>query len=387
LLAASVLPAVPAGADISVDLGRGPVNVNVPAGYDPGVPAPLVILLHGFTSSGAGTEAYLQFTPLSEEFGFLFAHPDGTVNGTGQRFWNATPACCGFGSTVDDSGYLRSLVDEIKIQLNVDPDRVWFAGHSNGGFMSYRMACDHADAVAAIASFAGATYDDPLDCAPTNPVHVLQLHGTNDATILYNGGNLVGNPYPGAVQSAETWATYNGCTLVTDTSLPPLDMVATIAGAETSVTRYIDGCSGAEAELWTSAGGGHVPTISATFSRSIIEWFYAHPRAGSAVDAPPSVTAAAGTGLELRAPAPNPTRGASTLSWYQPRTAGADLAIYDVRGRKVRQLFVDVAAAGSHAVLWDGTDREARAVAPGTYFARIAAAGDVRTVKIQVASR
>ena len=183
--------------EIFIDLGRGPVRVFVPSTYDPAQPMPLIFLLHGYSSSGNAIEAAWQLEPLAEELGFLYLHPDGTEDIFGFQFWNATDACCDlFGSGVDDSGYLRALIDEIRNQLNVNPNSIHFAGHSNGGFMSYRMACDHADVVASIASLAGATFLDPNDCVPTEPVHTLQIHGTNDDVILYNGGCIGNNCYP-----------------------------------------------------------------------------------------------------------------------------------------------------------------------------------------------
>ena len=202
---------LPAQADIVIDLGRGPVAVRVPPSYDPDVPTPLVFLLHGYGGNGDWQESYFQFLPLADEYGFLYLHPNGTVDQQGNRFWNATDACCDFyGSGVDDSGYLLALIDEIKAQLNVDPRRVFFAGHSNGGFMSYRMARDHPDTIAAIASLAGATFADSADCSAGSPVHVLQVHGTVDTVVLYEVGSL-GVPYPGAVETVEQWARFGGC--------------------------------------------------------------------------------------------------------------------------------------------------------------------------------
>ena len=169
-----------AHSDIIIDLGRGPVTVHVPPSYDPDVPMPLVMLLHGLNPwGGQGLEDYWQFTPLADQFGFLYLYPDGTVDSGGNRFWNATDACCDFdGTGVDDSGYLRDLMDEIELQLNVDPRRVYVGGHSNGGFMSYRMACDHAETIAAIMSLAGATFYDPANCTPPGFLirYPLQLH-------------------------------------------------------------------------------------------------------------------------------------------------------------------------------------------------------------------
>ncbi len=260
------LAAAAGAGELVLDLGRGPVTVHVPASYDPATPAPLVMLLHGYTSSGQEVEDYIQLLPLSEQRGFLYVFPDGTVDIFGQPFWNATDACCDLaGSGVDDSGYLRSLLDATAAQLTVDQERVLVLGHSNGGFMAYRMACDHADVVSTVVSLAGATFANPADCTPSEPVRVLQIHGTADEVISYGGGFITAT-YPGAVETTEQWATANGCTATATTSLPRLDLDASLPGAETSVVRYADGCApGGSAELWTLEGGAHVPVLSSGF--------------------------------------------------------------------------------------------------------------------------
>jgi polyhydroxybutyrate depolymerase len=259
--------------------GDRPVEVFVPSSYDGSEPTPLVILLHGYTASGALQEIYMQIQPEAEARGFLYAHPDGTTDALGNQFWNATPACCGFTSTVDDSGYLRGVIDEIKQVLNVDDKRVFLIGHSNGGFMSYRMACDHADAVAAFASLAGAMFDDPSSCAPSEGVAGLQIHGTNDETIAYAGGSNLGYPYPGAVATTESWAGLMSCTVTPDTSAPPLDLDSDIMGAESTVARYGSECDpGGHAELWTIVGGTHIPTLSDSFIPSALDFLFDHPK-------------------------------------------------------------------------------------------------------------
>lgn len=263
-----------ASADIIIDLGRGPVTIHVPSSYQPGTPTAVVMLLHGYTSSGAETEAYLQLQPWAERLGFIYLHPDGTSDFLGNNFWNATNACCDFfGTGVDDSGYLRALLDEVASQLTIDPERIFILGHSNGGFMAHRMACDHAGLVRAIASLAGATYDNPASCAPQAPVRVLQIHGTADGTIGYNGGFTPSGQYPGAIATVETWAEENGCALTPDTSLPAIDLEGALAGAETTITRYPEGCAeGGSAELWTIVGGGHVPALSASFNLLVLDF-------------------------------------------------------------------------------------------------------------------
>ena len=145
------------GADAGTDAGPiggdRPVNVIVPAGYTPGKAAPLLILLHGYSASGAIEDAYLGVAAEADKRGFLYAHPDGTIDSQNNRFWNASDACCNLDpvpSKVDDSAYLSKLIADISAHYTVDPKRVYFFGHSNGGFMSYRMACEHADKIAAI---------------------------------------------------------------------------------------------------------------------------------------------------------------------------------------------------------------------------------------------
>ena len=275
----------PVHADVVVDLGRGPVTVHVPPNYDPSQPAPLVVALHGYGGFGQGLENYMQLLPWTDQLGLLYVYPDGTVNSTGSRFWNATDVCCDIdGSGVDDSGYLRSLIDAIAAELNIDTERVYLFGHSNGGFMVYRMACDHADIIAAVASLAGATFVDPADCSPSAPVRTLQIHGTLDSLALYEGGvELGGYPavYPGAVETTEIWAAYNQCSLVPDLSQPAIDVSSSISGCETTVARYADGCdAGGFSALWTIVGGGHGPSLSPEFVPRVLDFFLSGGRGG-----------------------------------------------------------------------------------------------------------
>jgi polyhydroxybutyrate depolymerase len=376
-------PASPRAGSVFIDLGRGPVEVFLPATYDPEVPAPLVVALHGYGASGNSVEGYLRFLDVIDEFGFLYAHPDGTEDGLGKRFWNATDACCNFfGSGVDDSQYLLDLVDAIAGQLNVDDRRIFFTGHSNGGFMSYRMACDHPDVVAAIASLAGATFDNPNDCAPSEPVHVLQIHGTADEVILYGGGGILGNSYPGAVESVEQWATFGGCDLVPEDG-PAIDLDTSIPGDETSTLRYETGCaSGGSGELWTIAGGVHSPSVTGTFAPLVMEFFLAHPKPASA-----------GAGVDVaRSPVfrvhPNPFSASTeiSLSLVDPAVVGVE--ILDVGGRRVRTLLPRGAlGAGTYRLVWHGAAERGRDVPDGIYFVRLMGAGPDAAVRKIVRGR
>lgn len=269
------------GGDPTVFGGDRPVTLHVPASYVSTVATPLVILLHGYGASGSFQDLYFGMTAVSDARGFLYAAPNGTVDSDGKRFWNATDACCNLhGSSVDDSTYLSSLIKEIQGRYNVDAKRVFLVGHSNGGFMSYRMACDHADQIAAIASLAGAMFSDVAKCAPSAPVNVLEIHGTADATIAFDGGQLGGGAsYPAAKTTVADWVTFDGCSSSADTSAPSLDLDTRLPGNETTVTKYAAGCKhGGSAELWTIAGGSHIPSLTGSFSTSVVDYLFAHPK-------------------------------------------------------------------------------------------------------------
>ena len=279
-------------ADPPANMARETPPVHVPAGYDSAVATPLIVLLHGYTLSGEGQDAYMGLSDLVDDYGFLMAAPDGTKeNGPDEnRFWNASRSCCNFfESEVDDSTYLADLIDSIKGDYNVDDTRVFLVGHSNGGFMSYRMAHDHSDTIAAIVSLAGADQSEGRP-TPDDPVHVLQIHGTADTVINYEGGVFRGGaPHPGARESVEAWAAHNGCAK-TGVDTGTFDLDGGLDGAETVVTRYASGCRpGGSAELWTITDGSHAPDLSEHFSRRVVEWLLAHPKrsAGTAGGAAP----------------------------------------------------------------------------------------------------
>jgi len=282
-------------ASSQVAIDRFAPLVHVPASYDGSAAVPLVILLHGYGSVGTEIEAFFDFVEVSEATGIIYAAPHGTMNPQGFLFWNATNVCCDYYySGVDDSGYLRSLIENMQATYNIDARRIYVAGLSNGGFMAYRMACDHADLIAGIVSVAGATYFNAGACAPTEPIHVLHIHGTADESVIYEGGSLRGVPYPGAVQSVETWATYNGCDLTPFSPPDTLDLDADIPGAETTITRYPDGClPGGSAELWTVNGGPHVLSGTPDFGMAIAGFISSHPKAAP----PPPIPAASDWGL------------------------------------------------------------------------------------------
>jgi polyhydroxybutyrate depolymerase len=255
-----------------------PYRMVVPSSYDGSTAVPFIVLLHGYSASGELQDAYFQMSQLADAKGFLLATPDGLIDIAGQRYWNATDYCCGTLGTqkTDDVAYLTAIMNDVRLKYRVDEKRVFFVGHSNGGFMSHRMACDHADRIAAIVSLAGAQWKDATLCRPDARVSVLEVHGDLDLVITYAGTT----EYPGAVETVTDWAQLDACEAAGAMSSAGanLDVDSVLFGDETVRTRF-DGCpAGIGVELWRIEGGAHVPTLTETFGPDFYEWLMAHPK-------------------------------------------------------------------------------------------------------------
>lgn len=254
-----------------------PYSFRLPLQYDPAKAWPLVLLLHGYVESAPFIDGWLKIGDQVDPQGFLLAVPEGTKDQTGVRYWNATNACCDlFDNNVDDVGYLKAVLADMKWKFNVDPKRVYVMGHSNGAFMAHRLACETADQIAAIAALSGVNFADAAACKPSQPVAVLQVHGTLDPVIAYLGGLLPGGVYPGAKASTAAWAARNGCSENTSSD-KNLDLDLLLPFAETAVQRW-PGCKGGAAELWTTWGGDHFLKPKQDAPARLIGWLLAHPK-------------------------------------------------------------------------------------------------------------
>lgn len=224
-------------------------KIHVPPSYRPEVPTPAVFCFHGlaqnpimFCVMGA------DWIATSDEGGFILIMPAGY-----QSSWNAG-TCCGGASTMqlDEVAFIRALLEEVGTHLNIDLDRVYSTGLSNGGYMSYRLACEAADLFAAIApgaaaigknSIGGGTNpaSDFVECDPVRPISVLDIHGTADPLI----------PFTLQEPSLEHIAQRVGCQASTEPALDPM------SAGDTTCIRH-EGCpDGIEVVGCSVEGGGH----------------------------------------------------------------------------------------------------------------------------------
>ncbi len=249
--------------------GDRPARVVAPVASYAGEELPLVLLLHGYGVNAGLQDVYFALSPDVEELGFVLLMPEGTTDADGLQFWNATEACCDFGDTgVDDVGYLSSIVDEVSAAIPIDPARVVVLGHSNGGFMAYRLACERPDRFPAIASLAGSTGWDARDCAADRPIAVLQMHGDADTDVLYPG---VSGFYPSADETVARFADLAGCEGTLEEG--PADYDSAVEGDETTVVAHQD-CVG-DVRLWRMEGSGHIPIPTARYHEDLRAWLLA----------------------------------------------------------------------------------------------------------------
>jgi polyhydroxybutyrate depolymerase len=249
--------------------GDRPVPVLRPPDHDSAEPTPLVVVLHGYAADAARMERVFPLASGAAVAGALVVYPQGSANRFQARYWNASLACCDlFGSGVDDVAYLIALIDEIAEAVAVD--RVVLFGHSNGGFMAYRLACEFGDRFAAVVTVAGALDDPPPDCAAPSPPRMLHIHGTQDGVVPYDGGSLFTRPrFTGAERTTATLATRAGCTggLVAGA---PFDLDTAVTGPETTPLAAAGCPDGHRGVLWAVEGAAHEPTVSSGFAARVL---------------------------------------------------------------------------------------------------------------------
>ncbi|MCB2379265.1 T9SS type A sorting domain-containing protein [Hymenobacter sp. BT635] len=224
-------------------------RLYVPAAYSPAKAVPLLFNLHGYGSNNLEQELYGDFRPIADTANFLIVHPNGTIDGTGSRFWNTFVAP---GSGVDDVAFLAELLTNLQSRYSIDPDRVYSTGMSNGGFMSYELACKLSSRVTAVASVTGSMVQSRLNaCTPQHPVPVMEIHGTADGTVPYNG-NILFVPIPAVV---DYWVRFNGCAPTPAVTAVPNTNTTDGSTAERYV--YSGGRNGSVVEHYKIIDGGH----------------------------------------------------------------------------------------------------------------------------------
>jgi polyhydroxybutyrate depolymerase len=260
----------------------------LPTNYDAGKSWPVVLALHGAVMNGKMMEAFSGLTATAEKHGFVVVYPNGTGAGNILLTWNSGvfPAKL-TKEPADDVGMIGKLLDDLGTVVKVDPKRVFCTGMSNGAMMSYRLAAEMSDRIAAIAPVAGTIVCERYQ--PKRAVPVLHLHGTKDALVPFDGYKWKAVvPFSAVVDTIKACVEANGCKAEPETS----ELLPRANDKDFKVVRqaYTGGKDGAEVILYVVEGGGHVwpgrpspggflgaTTYTISANELIWEFFQKHP--------------------------------------------------------------------------------------------------------------
>lgn len=222
-----------------------------PAIYTGATARPLILNLHGYTSNALQQQQYSNFMPIADTANFLMVFPQGTKDGSGQPYWNAGLSA----AYVNDIAFLNALIDSLDLTYNINLNRVYSTGMSNGGFMSHTLACELSNRITAIASVTGSIFTTQYGsyCHPTRPIPVMQIHGTSDPTVPYAGNMSQGMMPIDTV--VKYWVNKNNCNpTATFSNVPNTN---TADGCTAEHYQYNGGNLGSTVELFKIIGGVH----------------------------------------------------------------------------------------------------------------------------------
>lgn len=246
---------------IDVDGRKRTFILYVPENHTADKKVPLVIALHGGGGSGYHMEKLTKygFNKLAEQHDFLVVYPDGI-----DHHWNDGRGLQEYYTqreNIDDVKFISNLIDYIATNYNIDTKRVYVTGMSNGAFMSYRLACELTNKIAAIAPVAAPmSVNISRVCNPTASMPVLYIQGTTDPIVPWNGGllNFSGHILGEVISANDTvnfWATYNNCSVMYNwTYLPDIDPDD---GTRVIMKKFVNPDNNIEVIIYGIIKGGH----------------------------------------------------------------------------------------------------------------------------------
>lgn len=305
-------------------------RIYVPNAYTGQENVPLLFNLHGYTSNAQEQEFYGDFRSIADTANFILVHPEGTLDATNTMHWNS------FGvSNVDDVGFISSLIDTLAANYSIDLNRVFSVGMSNGGYMSYELACALGEKITAVGSVTGSmAINRPATCNPIKPTPIIQIHGTQDPTVPYNGNaNSVS-----MTTLIDYWVDENNCN--TDPIFTAIPNTNTTDQSTVEHYLYTDGNNNTQVSFFKVINGGHswpgsafsIGVTNQDINASLEIWkFFQQYDTESLLALTKEEQLAS---IELY---PNPTTG---IIQIKSEALINEIIIYDIRGKKVDQLTV-----------------------------------------------
>jgi len=236
----------------------------IPTGYSKDKSIPILMAFHGLGGSSTTFTNSLQLKVFNQDMNFILAVPNGWGSEAGsQSSWNAGICCApSTDSGINDVELVLAILDSVTNNFSIDKSRIWAMGFSNGGMMSYRLACELSDKFTAIGVGGGAMMLNT--CTPPNQVSVIHLHGNLDSTIPIDGGGYFN--VPPVIPAFKLVNSANRCSTmvyeVTSDFVSETTSAACEYGTEQKFINYFD-----QGHEWTTS-----------WTKEIIKFLFAHPR-------------------------------------------------------------------------------------------------------------
>lgn len=216
--------------------------IYIPVGYDGISKLPLLLNFHGFSGKAGEYMSYTNMRPVADSENFILVYPQGS-DLNGYSHWNAELKGDDNKSDVDDLGFIEALINKLSLENLIDKKRVYAIGYSNGGMMSYALACYKSNLISAIGSVSG--YMLQSECIPSHPVPLIKLHGTSD---YYDGGGV----YNSVESVLNFWIKFN------NTEINPVINNIDDNGTSIISYKYENGDKNVSVEHYKIIGGEHV---------------------------------------------------------------------------------------------------------------------------------
>lgn len=353
---------------IMVDTLEREYLLYVPAAYDGSEPWPLVFNLHG-----AGSNAMFQMiasgmNAVADTAHFLIAYPAGISNRSGDAGWNEP----NLPEIQDDIQFVSDMIDAISSEYMLDPARVYATGMSNGGGMSFTLACQLSDRIAAIASVAApGTFIE--ECQPSRPIPIMYIHGTADVIVPFQGGPspVVPITFPAARDRVEFWVNNNECT--EDPIITEFEDINTADSSTVTLEQYSNCSNAAEVFFYVITNGGHTwpggpaaqipPGFEPFFgninqdiiaSSEIWNFFNRFTLTPDSTNAVSELLSQEEINLQVF---PNPFSDQLTFTFETPKTQRVQLFIFNSFGQSVKTLINQKLPQGHHRIEWESLTR------------------------------
>jgi polyhydroxybutyrate depolymerase len=194
--------------------------LHVPPTYSKNTDMPLVVVMHGYTSTAKEMEEWTHMSDKADKEGFIVAYPNGLPypwDENNPQSWNCGGLWEEWTAGTDDVGFINEMIEKISVYYNIDPNRIFITGHSNGARMTYRLGFELSAKIAAIAPVSGQMVYESKEI-PKYPVSLLHLHALDDNTVYYYGQHNPNETMYESVDSILTrWSSYYSCKSVPDT--------------------------------------------------------------------------------------------------------------------------------------------------------------------------